>query len=176
MMPPLLFSAANALLEQKVRIIFQLDPFWREHLVKLNGLRLKLVLTDIGFKRVIQFGPNNIYFAAPFGEADAILSTQISHLFKLRDVNATAEAIRDGYFHVQGSETAFAQITTVLRQFDLDWEAKLAEVLPDFVAFQVHAVTDLASKNLMQSLRGVKDSYQFWCNNEFHQTPHTAST
>jgi ubiquinone biosynthesis protein UbiJ len=175
MMPPLLFSAANALLEQKVRAIFQLDPFWRENLTQLNGLRLKLILTDIGFKRVIQFGPSDIHLCAPFGAADAILSTQTVHLPKLRDAVATTEAIRDGYFHVQGDEAAFAQITTCLRQFDLDWEAKLAEVLPDFAAFQIHAVTKLARKGVMQGVQGLKESYQFWRNNEFHQTSHPAS-
>jgi len=168
MMPPLLSSAANALLEAQVRAVFQLDPFWREHLAKLDGLRLKLILTDTGFKRVIQFGPSNIHLAAPFSEADVTLTTQSMHLFKLRDATATTQAFADGYFYCQGNETAFKQIISVLRQFDLDWEAKLAEVLPDFAAYQTRAVAELGAKGLLHGVESLKESYLFWRNNEFH--------
>lgn len=171
MMPPLLSSAANALLETKVRAVFQLDPFWREHLAKLDGLRLKLILTDTGFKRIVQFGPSNLHLAAPFGEADVTLTTQTLHLPKLLDEQQTTQALNDGYFYVQGNEAAFKKITTLLRQFDLDWEGKLAEAVPDFAAFQLRATTELAVKGLLHGLQGLKESYQFWRNNEFHNAP-----
>jgi len=171
MMPPLLSSAANALLETKVRAVFQLDPFWREHLAKLDGLRLKLILTDTGFKRIVQFGPSNLHLAAPFGEADVTLTTQTLHLPKLLDEQQTTQALNDSYFYLQGDQTAFATLVTLLRQFDLDWEAKLAQVLPDFVAFQLRTVTELGAKELLHGLEGIKESYQFWRNNEFHNAP-----
>lgn len=170
MMPPLLSSAANALLETKVRAVFQLDPFWREHLAKLDGLRLKLIFTDTGFKRVVQFGPSNLYLAAPFGEADVTLTTQTLHLPKLLDEQQTTQALNDGYFYVQGDEAAFTKITTLLRQFDLDWEGKLAEAVPDFAAFQIKAITELTGKGLLQGLQGLKDSYAFWRDNELHRS------
>lgn len=170
MMPPLLSSAANALLEAKVRAIFQLDPFWRERLAQLDGLRLKLVLTDTGFKRIVQFGPSNLHLAAPFGEADVTLTTQTLHLPKLLDIQQTTQALNDGYFYVQGNEAAFTKITTLLRQFDLDWEGKLAEVVPDFAAFQLRATTELAVKGVLHGLQGLKDSYAFWRDNEFHRS------
>jgi ubiquinone biosynthesis protein UbiJ len=170
MMPPLLSSAANALLEAQVRAIFQLDPFWRERLAQLDGLRLKLVLTDTGFKRIVQFGPSNLHLAAPFGETDVTLTTQTLHLPKLLDVQQTTQALNDSYFYVQGDEAAFTQIVSVLRQFDLDWEAKLAEILPDFAAFQIQAITELTGKGLLQGLQGLKDSYAFWRDNEFHRS------
>lgn len=168
MMPPLLSSAANALLEAKVRAIFQLDPFWRERLAQLDGLRLKLVLTDTGFKRIVQFGPSNLHLAAPFGEADVTLTTQTLHLNKLLDADTSAQAIMDGYFYVQGDQAALMKIVTLLRQFDLDWEAKLAEILPNFAAYQTRTVSALAIKGFTQGLQGLKESYQFWRNNEFH--------
>ena len=168
MIPPLLSSAANALLEAKIRTLFQLDPFWREHLAKLDGLRLKLVLTDSGFKRVIQFGPSNIHLAAPFTQADVTLTTQTLHLAKLLNATATEQAIADGHFYVQGDEAALTAIATCLRQLDLDWEAKLAEILPDFAANQLHSVAQLASRAFKQAVSGASDSYHFWRSNEHH--------
>jgi ubiquinone biosynthesis protein UbiJ len=168
MMPPLLSSAANAALEAQLRILLRCDPFWHEHLNKLNGLRLKLVLTDIGFKRVFQFGPTQLHLAAPFTQADVTLTTQSMHLPKLRDAQETSTAIDEGHFYIIGNPHTFEQIVAQLRCFDLDWEAQLARILPGGLAYQIRTISDIAFSALQQTKTSIQDSYRFWRDNEHH--------
>jgi len=168
MMPPLLSSAANAALEAQLRMMLRCDPFWREHLHALEGLRLKLVLTDIGFKRVFQFGPSDLHLAAPFTEADVTLTTQIMHLTKLRDPQATANAIDEGHFYIIGNPHTFERIAERLRCIDLDWETQLATLLPGGLAYQIRTVGDIARNAFLQTKTSIQDSYRFWRDNEHH--------
>lgn len=168
MIPPLVSSAANAALESQIRFLLRCDPFWQEHLVALNGLRLKLVLTDIGFKRVFQFGPNDLHLAPPFTSADVTLTTQSMHLLKLRDAQTTTTAIDEGHFYIIGNPQTFDQIVSRLRCFDLDWETQLASVLPGGLTYQVRALSTIAMNAVHQTTSSLKGSYSFWRDNEQH--------
>lgn len=168
MMPPLLSSAANALLETQLRALIRLDPFWQERLAALDGLRLKLILTDSGFRRVFQFGPHDLHLAAPFTDADCTLTTQTLHLSKLLDAQQTEQALQEGHFYLLGNEAAFERITHHLRQWDLDWESRLAEIIPGFAAYQLHAAATLTGRALRQAADGLSASYRFWRDNEHH--------
>lgn len=169
MTPPLLSTIGNALLEDKLNHLFQLDPFWREHLQSLNGLRLGLALTDIGFKRVIQFGPSKLHLAAPYAGWDCHLTTQTRHLNRLKDAHRTEEGLSLGYFFLQGSPDAFEQITASLRRYDGDIESKLAEFLPPAAVYQAHSIAQLAAKQLANAAHSFQESYYFWRDNETHR-------
>ena len=168
MMSPLISSAANAALEAKLRLLLRCDPFWQEHLEVLAGARLKLVLTDIRFKRVFQFGTTDLYLAAPFAQADVTLTTQTLHLPKLRHAQTTMQAIEDGHFDITGDRQAFDRIVERLRCFDLDWETQLAKVLPNGLAYQVRTVGDMTIGALLHGKTTLQDNYRFWRDNEFH--------
>jgi ubiquinone biosynthesis protein UbiJ len=166
MISPLITSAANALLEQKVNQLYQFDPFWREQLAQMNGLRLKLILTDIGFKRVIQLGPTQIHLCAPYTEADATLTTQTIHLSKLLHAEQTKQALADGHFYLTGKPAAFERFVQCLRCYDGDWESKLAQWLPGSLVYQAHGVGKLLKRSFDAGLNNMQQSYRFWRDNE----------
>lgn len=167
-MNPLMATVANRLLQMKLRQFLRLDPFWQDKLAELNGVRLKLILTDIGFKRVFQFGPTDLHLAPPFTTADYTLTTRSIHLLKLRDAVALAQAFDEGHCHLQGDQTGFDELMQVLRCWQLDWEGLLAQALPDAMAHQVVRVAETAQKGAIQLGKSFGDSYRFWRDNEVH--------
>ncbi len=167
-MNPLVATVANQLLQIKLRQIMRLDPFWQDKLAELNGVRLKLILTDIGFKRVFQFGPTDLHLAPPFTTADYTLTTRTPHLPKLRDATLLAQAFDEGHCYLLGNPKGFDELMQVLRSWQLDWESLLAQALPDAVAHQVVRFAETAQTSAMQAGKSFGDSYRFWRDNEAH--------
>lgn len=167
-LPPLITTLSNAALEAKLRFVIQQDPFWREQLTALNGLRCKIILTDIGFKRVIQFGPSNLHLLAPFTDAEVSLTTRCIHLSKLADAQETQQAIEEGLFFIQGDVAAFNRLTTYYRNLDIDWQHQLAQFLPNPLPYQITSTAILTKSAVTNALNKLQQSYQFWVQNEHH--------
>lgn len=167
-LPPLLTTLSNAALEAKLRFVIQQDPFWREQLAQLDGARCKIILTDIGFKRVIQFGPNNLHLLAPFTDAEVSLTTRCIHLAKLGDAQQTQAAIDEGHFFIQGDSAVFTRITNYYRNLDIDWQHQLAQVLPNPLPYHISSAATLSTTAIKQTLNKLQQSYQFWVHNEHH--------
>lgn len=167
-MNPLINSMVNHALELKLRQMIRLDPFWQEKLAELDGVRVKLVLTDLGFKRVFQFGPTDLHLVPPFTGADVTLTTRSVHLPKLRSADQLAQAFADGHIYLIGNPNTFEQVLQVLRAWQLDWEGALAQVLPDPVAHHLVNAFDMAQAGAQQASTAFANSYRFWRDNEAH--------
>lgn len=162
---PLLTTLTNQCIEASVRISLKNDPFWQAHLAKLNGLRLYLELYDIGFKRVIQWGPNDIYLQAPYTDADLKLLTRLPYLPLLQSEARTQAAIADGHLQLLGSDTAKAQFQHFCQTYHPDWEATIANFLPDSLAYQLTSLTETLFNQCQQSQQACQQSYHFWRQN-----------
>ncbi len=167
-MNPLVASLANQALELKLRALVRLDPFWQEKLARLDGVRLKLSLTDIGFKRVFQFGPMDLHLLPPFTGADVGVTTRSPHLTKLLSPELRQQAVDEGYLQVFGDLDQLADVLDVLAAWQFDWEGQLAQVTPGVVAHSVVEAIRLTQHRLGQLQHSAQASYRFWRDNEYH--------
>jgi ubiquinone biosynthesis protein UbiJ len=166
MIPPLINTLANSALEAKLRAIVRLDPFWREQLAVLNGLHLYIELVDLGFRRVIQFGPTDIHCLAPYTQAEVKLITRTRYLTLLRDEAQTQQAIDEGHIQLLGNEQAIQALLHFVRCHHADWESQLAQIMPDALAYQITTLGQMAMSQIQQAKQGLHDSYAFWRRNE----------
>lgn len=166
MMPPLINTLANGALEAKLRAIVRLDPFWREQLAQLNGIHLYIELIDLGFKRVIQFGPTDVHCLAPYTQADVRLITRCRYLGSLADAGQTQQAIEEGHMQLMGDDQAVKALLHFVRCHHADWESQLAQIMPDALAYQLTTVGQLAIEQLQQTKQNLSQSYDFWRRNE----------
>ena len=166
MMPPLISTLANSALEAKLRAMVRLDPFWREQLAQLNGLHLYIELIDLGFKRVIQFGPTDVHCLAPYTQADVRLITRCRYLSSLKDVGQTAQAIEEGHLQLMGDEQAVKALLHFVRCHHADWESQLAQIMPDALTYQLTTVGQLAIEQLQHAKQSLSQSFDFWRRNE----------
>ena len=167
-MNPMVNSVVNRVLEMKLRQVMRLDPFWQEKLVDLNGIRLKVVLTDTGFKRVFQFGPTDLHLVPPFTGAYYTLTTRMIHLPKLLDQAEFDTASTEGHIAVTGYHQQFEGLMQILRSWQLDWEMLLSQALPDPLAHHLVSAVGIMQAGVLQTGRSMTDSYRFWRDNEIH--------
>lgn len=151
MLPPLMNTLANSLLEKKLSLYIKTDPFWREQLRQLNGLHLYIELIDVGFKRVIQFGPQDVHLLAPYTEAEVKLITRCRYLNALHDAQATQTAIDEGHLQLEGKAEAVQKLQNLMQTHHPDWENLLAQILPDSLAYQVHSLCNIAQQKGKQA-------------------------
>lgn len=168
-MNPLVASLANQALELKLRYLMRLDPFWQEKLARLNGIRLKVILTDLGFKRVFQFGPTDLHLLPPFTGADVGVTTRSPHLTKLLSSDLRQQAVDEGHIQLVGDQDQLADMLDVLAAWQFDWEGLLAQVIPGAVAHPAAEMVRLTQHGLGQLKDSVQESYRFWRDNEYHQ-------
>lgn len=166
MLLPLINTLANSALEAKLRAIIKLDPFWREQLTQLNGLHLYIELRDIGFKRVIQFGPTDVHCLAPYTQTDVRLITRGRYLNLLTDRQQTQQAINEGHIQFTGDTEAINAFLNFVRCHHVDWETQLSPFMPDSVAYQLTTVSQLAVEQLQKTKNGLNRSDDFWRRNE----------
>lgn len=166
--PPLLSTLANTALESKAQHLVKLDPFWREQLAELNGMRLFIQLTDLGFKRVIQFGPTNLHLLAPYTEADVYLITPSRYLLDLKTHDNTEQAIASGHIQLHGDIDKIHALLRYYRCHSADYEHLLAQILPDAAAYQLTSLCNITRAHAQQAIQGLKQSYDFWRRNEQH--------
>ena len=167
---PTLGAGFDAALETAINTALKYDPGTRARLQKLDGKVLSLDLTAPRLHFCLCIEDDRVSLRRHWeGEVSTRLSgSAIAFLRLLRDADATPAKLG---VSVTGSSMLLAELQSILRDLDIDWEQPLAELIGDVPAHTVGNALRSAGAWLRSSLSRAPDAAAEAVSEEWQLTP-----
>ncbi|SEA15201.1 ubiquinone biosynthesis accessory factor UbiJ [Microbulbifer marinus] len=169
-MDPTFRAGFDAALETAINTALQYDPGTRARLQKLDGKALALDLTAPQLQFCLCIEGDQVRVRRHWeGEISTRLSgSAISFVRLLRDSSATPAALG---VHISGSSALLAELQSIMRDLDIDWEAPLAQLVGDVPAHTVGNLLRDASRWLRGNLKRAPAAAAEAASEEWRLTP-----
>lgn len=129
---PTLSVAALAGLELAINKALKLDPSAHKQLQQLAPSSLQLDVSDWGLALFILIEADQIQLLQHYeDQCNAVISGPSSAFIELLSSEDKGAAMISGDLQLQGNSQLLLQLQAVLTGLELDWEAKLAELIGD---------------------------------------------
>ncbi|SDK37802.1 ubiquinone biosynthesis accessory factor UbiJ [Microbulbifer yueqingensis] len=150
-MDPTFRAGFDAALETAINAALEYDPGTRARLAKLDGRTLALDITAPSLTLVLCIEGDRVGVRRHWdGEITTRLhGSAISLLRLLRDADATPAGLG---VSITGSSGFLAELQSIMRDLDIDWEAPLAQLLGDVPAHSIGGALRSAGRWLRDSL------------------------
>ncbi|SHF26505.1 ubiquinone biosynthesis protein UbiJ [Microbulbifer donghaiensis] len=169
-MDPTFRAGFDAALETAINTALQYDPGTRARLQKLDGKALALDLTAPRLQFCLCIEGDQVRVRHHWeGEISTRLSgSAIAFVRLLRDSSATPAGLG---VHVSGSSALLAELQSIMRDLEIDWEAPLAQIVGDVPAHTVGNLLRDASRWLRGNLMRAPAAAAEAVSEEWHLTP-----
>lgn len=137
MISPTIDSALCASIESTLNALLQHDPALLKALEKFDSKRIRIqsddwlilvvTITEQGFQLSLQ--DEDICDTTIFG--------RISELLQVAMANDKADALMNGNIDISGSSALVLDLSKIIQQMDIDWEALLSPVTGGIIAHQL---------------------------------------
>lgn len=146
------------LVELALNQLLALDDDTPARLKPMVGKRLRLTLTELGQPLTVSVFEDHIALASADTDAvDCAIRTRIAVLPELRDSANITRLIKADALDIDGDPMLAQQLSQLIRELDIDWEAQLAARIGDVAAHWVSQLWQRSEVWLKQQVEDQQD-------------------